>query len=429
MAVTFTWQPRPDNRSEALHISLAAGSLTLSFAGRSNLSFDGEGRLIGAWYDGLTYRRSLDNRVLLKWLAEGKPPLRHRRFLSAEERDALLARVHADVRRVHDALHTGQLAAPDATPAFIAGLSAWLDAALRWDAESFERDAAAFCSIYKPISILPPDQYLAVVLQATEGCSYNQCSFCTFYRDRPFRIKRPAQFAEHIAQVRAFLGSGMAMRKSVFLADANAVVIAQRQLRPLLQIVNQHFSFEQPEVVDMPGTDQSIHWMPEGINAFISAPDALRKSPQNFAEMAELHVRRLYVGLETGHDALRRFLRKPGTAEDVLAALHAIKQGGLHVGLIFMAGIGGEDFRAAHFEDTVDLIQAAPLGPGDLIYTSPFVASADSPYLDDMRSAGYSSLDDVTQRQEEERFRAALSSWARRRGVRVSRYDVREFIY
>ncbi len=66
---------------------------------------------------------------------------------------------------------------------------------------------------------------------------------------------------------------------------------------------------------------------------------------------------------------MRRFLRKPGTAEDVLAALHAIKQGGLHVGLIpGEAGTGGEDFRAAHFEDTVDLIQAAPLGPGDLIY-------------------------------------------------------------
>lgn len=429
MAVTFTWQPNPDGPREVLHVSLAAGSLTLSFAGRSNLSFDGEGRLVGAWYDGLTYRRSLDNRVLLKWLAEGEPPLRQRRFLTVEERGALLARVHDDVRRVYDALHTGQLAGPDTPPAFIASLSAWLDAALRWDGERFERDAAAFRSIYKPISILPPDQYLAVVLQATEGCSYNQCSFCTFYRDRPFRIKQPTQFAEHVAQVRAFLGAGMAMRKSVFLADANAVVIAQRQLRPLLQIVNERFSFEQAEEVVLPGADQSIRWKPEGINAFISAPDALRKSPQDFAEMAEYHVRRLYVGLETGHDPLRRFLHKPGTADDVLAALHAIKQGGLHVGLIFMAGIGGEAFRAAHFDDTVALIQAAPLGPGDLVYASPFVASGDSPYLDDMRSAGYSSLDDVTQRQEEERFRAALSPWAQQRGVRVSRYDVREFIY
>ncbi len=428
MAVTFTWQPSPDDSREALHVSLAAGSLTLSFAGRSNLSFDGEGRPVGAWYDGLTYRRSLDNRVLQKWL-DNRPPLRRRRFLSVEERDVLLARVYGDVRRVHGALHAGRLVALDATPAFIAGLDAWLDASLRWDAGRFEHEAAAFRSIYKPISILPPDQYLAVVLQATEGCSYNQCNFCTFYRDRPFRIKSPAQFAGHVAKVRDFLGAGLAMRKSVFLADANAVVIAQRQLRPLLQIVNEHFPFEQPEEVALPGAEQSIRWMPEGVNAFISAPDALRKSPQDFAEMAELHVRRLYVGLETGHDPLRRFLRKPGSAGDVLDALHAIKAGGLNVGLIFMAGIGGEAFRAAHFKDTVALIQAAPLGPGDLVYASPFVASGDSPYLDDMRSAGYSSLDEATQRQEEERFRAALSPWAQQRGVRISRYDVREFIY
>ena len=64
MALTWTWR----RTGEKLHVSLAAGTLTLSFDGHINLSFDGEGRLVGAWYAGRTYRRSLDNRVLLKWL-------------------------------------------------------------------------------------------------------------------------------------------------------------------------------------------------------------------------------------------------------------------------------------------------------------------------------------------------------------------------
>ena len=46
-----------------------------------------------------------------------------------------------------------------------------------------------------------------------------------------------------------------------------------------------------------------------------------------------------------------------------------------------------------------------------------------------MQLAGYPSLDDEALHLEEERFRAALLPWARRHGVRVSHYDVREFIY
>jgi len=38
----------------------------------------------------------------------------------------------------------------------------------------------------KPVGILPPDQYMAVVLQAAEGCAFNTCTFCDFYRDRSF---------------------------------------------------------------------------------------------------------------------------------------------------------------------------------------------------------------------------------------------------
>ena len=349
--------------------------------------------------------------------------------MDAAQRDAVLGRSYADAQRVTAALAAGDLAAANVDPAFLRDLAAWLSAVADWDIATLQQDAVRFQRIYRPVSILPPDQYLAVVLQATEGCSYNQCSFCTFYRDRPFRIKPPAQFAEHVEQVRHFLGAGLAVRKSIFLADANAVVIPQRQLLPLLEIVNRRFSFEQEETVTLPGVDHTLAWTPSGIHAFISAPDALRKSPQDFAEMRARHVRRLYVGLESGYDPLRRFLRKPGTGEDVLRALETIKQGGLQIGLIFMVGIGGEAFRQAHFSDTVALIKRAPLGEGDLVYISPFVASDDSPYLDDMQAAGYPSLDDEALAAEEARFRVALQPWARPRSVRVSHYDVREFIY
>ena len=94
-----------------------------------------------------------------------------------------------------------------------------------------------------------------------------------------------------------------------------------------------------------------------------------------------------------------------------------------------MVGVGGEEFREAHYRDTVALIERMPLDAGDLVYASPFVPATDSPYLDDMRQAGYSSLDETTVRAEERRFRSALLTRLHANGVRLSRYDIREFVY
>jgi hypothetical protein len=86
-----------------------------------------------------------------------------------------------------------------------------------WDcAERLEADAARFARIYRPVSILPPDQYLALVIQATEGCSYNRCTFCDFYRDRPFRIKSAVELRHTLREVVDFFGEAMGLRGRCF---------------------------------------------------------------------------------------------------------------------------------------------------------------------------------------------------------------------
>jgi hypothetical protein len=46
-----------------------------------------------------------------------------------------------------------------------------------------------------------------------------------------------------------------------------------------------------------------------------------------------------------------------------------------------------------------------------------------------MQRAGYSSLSESEIDAEERRLRAQLLPWLKRRGVRMSRYDIREFVY
>jgi hypothetical protein len=416
VAHTWTWRAT----GEPLYVSAHAGALTLSLAGKSNLSFDGEGRLLGAWFDEVTYRRALDNRILAKWRDPGRLAIRCRRILAASERREVIERAYATAQNASAALAQGDLDVEDTPPTEVAELADWLARTDAWNWSSLEAAAARFHTIYKPVSILPPDQYLAVVLQATEGCSYNRCTFCTFYRDRPFRIKSAAEFADHCAQVREFFGRGLAVRRTIFLADANAVIVPQRLLVPFLETANRVF---------LDGACAGTGWQHDGIYAFVSAPDALHKSAVDLVAMRDLGMRRLYLGLETGHDPLRAFIAKQGRAADVLDAVHTIKAGGLAVGIIVMVGIGGESYRVPHFEATTALIRRMPLDRDDLLYLSPFVPGADATYTADVIAAGIAALDEAAVRVEEHRFRQALAPWAAERGVRISHYDVREFTY
>jgi hypothetical protein len=142
-----------------------------------SFTFDPLGRLHGAFYEGRNYRRSLDNRVLAKWTTtDGGQKQRQRRWLAPVEAQTLVQVASSLARQTAEA-------ADDAPPAVRAALASLA----RWDWASLEADRTRFQQIYTPIGILPPDQYLALVLQATHGCSHNACTFCTFYQERNYR--------------------------------------------------------------------------------------------------------------------------------------------------------------------------------------------------------------------------------------------------
>ena len=245
-------------------------------------SFDLAGRLIGAFAGGVNYRRGLDNRVLSKW--RGADGVRQRRWLEPEEARQFLVEAYDLAHRV-------------ATVTDAPGLAVLQ----RWDWAALQADARRFGEIYRPVSILPPDQYLALVVQATEGCSYNQCTFCDFYRDRPFRVKSADELRAHIAAVRAFFGPAIGLRKSLFLADANALVVPMPRLRAWLDVI----------------AEARLLSVDAGIFSFLDAFDVQRKTADEWAELAARGLRRVYIGMETGDDGLLRWLRKPGMAADV----------------------------------------------------------------------------------------------------------------
>jgi radical SAM superfamily enzyme YgiQ (UPF0313 family) len=165
--------------------------------------------------------------------------------------------------------------------------------------------------------------------------------------------------------VRDFYGAGLSLRRGIFLADANALVMPQARLRQVFEIAQDYFA--QPEG-------------PRPVYSFVSAFDVARKSAADWADLHALGLARAYIGLETGDDALLRFLNKPGRVQDAIEAVAGLRAGGVSVGVILMAGIGGDRFAADHVTRSVEAVCAMHLGPDDQVYLSNYVSAPATEY-------------------------------------------------
>ncbi len=400
---------------------------------RLSLTFDREGRLIGAWLEGRNYRRGFDNRILEKQ-AGSEPGLsnRIRRELDADAAHIFLTDAYARLAeyraRVNDA---ATRVANGASADDCAIVRAALDHAVQCTPERLDAERITFQQIYKPISILPPDQYLALVLQATEGCSYNHCAFCSLYRDRSFRIKPLAEFQHHIRAVNEFFGTALNLRKTIFLADANALVIPQDQLLPILDTLNTEYAI-QPRDLDQAARSKwkAVHPVSfEGIYSFVDAFTTRRKTADDYAELAARGVRRVYIGLESGDPALLKLLGKPNTPDDVLELVRTLKAGGIDVGIIILAGAGGAVYANAHVQHTAEIINAMSLGKNDLIYFSELVDFPGSEYsaLVARATSRALTIDEIGMQMRDTRARFGFDK--KRGAPKISYYDIREFIY
>lgn len=355
-------------------------------------SFDLEGRPISWFEDESVFKRSLASTIHGREQYRGP---RRRWVVSEDEAPQRFARLRERLsgfpaHRLSDELRPR------------------LDDILRWTPEALLAERGKFEAAYEPISILPPDQYLAVVLQATFGCSWNRCTFCDFYQDRPFRVRTLPEIDAHAGKVAALLGRGEKLRKWIFLADGNALTLSNDRLRPIIDVARRAF----------PG---------RAINGFVDVFTGERKSATDWAELRALGLERVHLGIETGDDALLGFMNKPGSAALALDLVTTLADAGLKLSVIFMCGVGGERFAAAHVSQSLALVERMPLRSGDIVYLSPFVEHPGSQYAARAREAGVRPLDDRARDEQNQVLRDRIRRM--HPAARVTLYDIREFIY
>lgn len=388
----------PPLGATAWRIALQPGATVLSPTPDEVVSLDLEGRPVSWFRGGSTFKRALGSDVVGRRTEGG---VRRRWRLTADEATAHFARAHA----VTAAARATASVFPDARAAELAER---LDRALAWTPERLHAERDRFLAAYAPISILPPDQYGAVVLQATFGCSWNRCTFCSFYQDRPFEVRPTATFEAHVHAVQDLLGRDADARRSVFLADGNALVLAKARLAPIFAAARAAFPARP-------------------LAGFVDVFSGERKAPADWRELADLGLRRVAIGVETGHDPLLAYLNKPGGAAAAVEFAATLKAAGLSLSLIFMVGVGGRRFAEGHLRDSVRLLQQLPLDADDIVYLSPFVLQAGSAYAARAATEGLEPLTSDEERAQRAALRAAVGTAAP--STRAALYPIDEFVY
>jgi hypothetical protein len=416
-------------QSTTYALSLKDSSLSVAINGDHIIVCDRAGRLYSVYRAGVHHRRSLNGSILQKWTPPvGAPIERQRRWLDQPEADQLIDDTADRFRELHAALTApawAWLTPPDRSTD-LDDLLRVIDRAAQFDGNTARSDAARFAGVYSPIGILPPDQYLALVLQATVGCSFNTCTFCDLYH-QAFRIKTTDEFRQHVRAVREYLGDSILLRqRSIFLGAANALTIPLPRLLPIFDIVRDELA-PSPENRGRPQVPRDVRGLGEGagVYAFLDAFTGTRKSAEDYRALAERGLRRVYIGLESGHDPLLEFVRKPGHAQDAIDTVQTIKAAGINVGLIVLIGLGGDRFAAGHAADTVEVLNQMPLERGDLLYFSDLVTEPGTPYPLQVEQHGIRALDRSERAAQRNMIRSGLSPGS----VKISNYDVREFVY
>ncbi|HKI83686.1 MAG TPA: radical SAM protein [Candidatus Krumholzibacteria bacterium] len=392
------------------------------------IHFDDAGRIISVQKDGVSYRRTLDSRLLVSKIVRVPhrarqhldPPADCLRFLArqhAHASEALRLLQNEDSQQNCEVLR-GKLVHP----------ARWareaLTAASRFDLNALKADREAVRQVYLPIPILPPDHYSSLVLQLTEGCAWNRCSFCNFYKQIQYRERSFEEFARHFDQVLAYLGPSLNRYHRIFLGQANALMVENRRLLPKLQAVTERIPLLDPSMsaatrAELKASHQA--WF-EGFYSFIDGFHP-RKSEREFAQLAEAGVRRVYLGLESGDDEILRLLGKPPASEAAIELVKSLHGASIRVGVIVLVGAGKKKYFESHLASTLRVLERMELCAGDQLYLSKLVVHDEEPYARRAEAEGLGALSELEQDRQLAEFREGVRSGLSER-IPIAPYDI-----
>src|SRR5690606_29470829 len=181
----------------------------------------------------------------------------------------------------------------------------------------------------------PPSEAHSLILPVTNGCSWNQCTFCYMYTapQKKFRARDEQQVLDEIRRS----GEQLIVQR-VFLADGDAMVLPTHRLLRILEAIGEYM----PEV--------------QRVTSYCLPRNLRRKSVEELRQLREAGLQMLYVGAESGDDEVLQRVNKGETFDSTAEALLKAQEAGLQTSLMILNGLGGRNLSEQHAANSARLM-------------------------------------------------------------------------
>lgn len=228
---------------------------------------------------------------------------------------------------------------------------------------------------YRIGPIRPPSEANSLLLQITEGCTWNRCKFCELYKHEGFKaftvesIKRDidvmAEYAELAKDYQREDGSWnkkAALEKlnrmtreekncyylvyrwlahggeNVFLQDGNSLAVKTERVLEVLRYLREKL----PSI--------------KRVTTYGRAETLSKISVEQYKELKAAGLDRIHSGFESGSDRVLGLINKGVTSDQEIIAGKNIKEAGIELSVYFMPGIGGKALSRENALETARVV-------------------------------------------------------------------------
>ncbi len=261
--------------------------------------------------------------------------------------------------------------------------------------------------------IRPPNEAYSLLVRVTRNCPWNRCRFCPVYKGTRFSVRRVEDVKRdidavhrHVESLRKLAGEPGRLRsdqldqlaarvdpadgaafgaalnwfvggrlKSVFLQDADSLVMKPDELVEILRHLKRRFPFV------------------ERITSYTRARTVAARKLADLQAIRAAGLNRIHVGLESGSDEVLRLVAKGCTRQMHIDAGRKAKTAGFELSEYYMPGLGGRALSEAHARQSADVLNQ--IDP-DLIRLRTLTIPPTAPLFEDQRAGRFEKCTDVT---------------------------------
>ena len=242
--------------------------------------------------------------------------------------------------------------------------------------EKTQKKATGSYSGFEQGPIRPPSEAYSLLVRVTRNCPWNRCTFCPVYKGTKFsrrpvehvkkdidavfrRVETLQELADERGRVPAsevrkladevdadrspafvaafnwYFAGGM---QSVFIQDANSLIIQPSELVEILKYLKKHF----PQI--------------GRITSYARSQTIARTKEEDLRAIGDAGLNRIHIGLESGSDEVLKMVKKGVTKEMHIQAGVKVKNAGIELSEYCMPGLGGKKYLEEHALETADTL-------------------------------------------------------------------------